>query len=109
MSEKDYYLILVTGILFFLVIATRFLPFWMKKFFERSVLLRNIGILMPGVIMLLLTLHSLRCISFEYYYQCLPEVIGLGMAVLLYYWKRNLLLAFVPSTLTYLLIKNYFF
>ena len=105
-QNQSVYLIFIIALLFLLVIVTRFLPFWMESFFERSVLLRNIGALLPGTIMLLLALNLFKTVSFLTYPYGVPELVSVGIAVGLFLWKRNLLFAFLPSTLIYLVIVN---
>jgi len=106
LSNSNGSLIFVTFVLFILIIITRFLPFWMKRFFERSVLLRNVGALLPGVIMLLLTLHLMKDLDFSESPYGFPECATILIALLIYFWRRNLLMAFLPSVLLYLFWVN---
>lgn len=101
------YLLAAVCALFLLAIVTRFLPFWLQSFFHKSALLKRVGSYLPSVIMLLLVFHALEDVHFSNFPFGLSELISLGISVLLYMWKRNLLISLVPGTIIYVLMLNF--
>ena len=102
----SYKIIIITLLLFGLSVFTRFLPFWLKGFFEKSDLLKKISKLLPCAIMLLLTLHTLDGVKVSQYPYSIPEAASLIVAIGLYAWKRNLLLSLSVGTPLYVLLIN---
>ena len=96
-----------TVVMMLIIFVTRFLPFWLKHFFERSVVLREAGVLLPGCIMVLLALFSLREVNWGIYPYGSLEAGSLLLSVVIYYLYRNLLLAFLPSLVLYVMVLNY--
>lgn len=89
-----------------ITVGTRFLPFWLKGFFEKSILLKKVGDLLPSAIMFLLIFHTLEDVHITKFPFALPEVFSLAIAIILHVWKRNLLLSLFTSTLIYIVIVN---
>ena len=105
-SNSFFHTLVIILLLSCLTAVTRFLPFWLQTFFDRSVVLRQIGELLPSAIMLLLVFHMFEDVSFIESPFGVPELLSLSVAVMLYVWKRNLLLSLLPGAIIYLVIVN---
>jgi len=100
------YLLVVILLLFVSAVITRFLPFCLKTFFERSQVLRQVGYILPSIIMCLLIFHSLdEVVWLEYPYGVL-EMVTLLISAAIYVWRRNILLTLIPGMAIYLVAVN---
>lgn len=105
MSFENYELLTLTGGLCLLSLVTRLVPYTLTQWFERSVTLKKTGGLLPGAIMLLLMLHTLNGVQWGSYPYGLPEVGVLGFAVLLFLWRRSLLLSLITGLGLYMALR----
>lgn len=101
------YLLLVTVLLFGISVVTRFLPFWIQSLFKRSLLLQRVGNYLPSVIMLLLVFHTLEGVKWQTTPYGLPETCSLVIAILIYTWRRSLLLSLSLGTFLYVMLVNF--
>lgn len=104
---SNLHLLLIIALLFFSAILVRFFPFWVKSWFERPGVIKQVGAILPSIIMFLLIFHNLENVVWVEAPYGIPEVIALSCAAVLYLWRKNLLLALVVSTGLYLAIVNY--
>ena len=103
MGEQQ--IIMVIAAMALVTIALRFLPFLV---FDRGEQLPKwisyLGKVLPPAVMSMLLVYCLRNIDLAAGNHGLPELICVGVAMLLHNWKRNTLLSIGVSTLLYMLL-----
>jgi branched-subunit amino acid transport protein AzlD len=89
---------------------TRFLPFLVfseKK--DPPGLVVYLGKALPPALFAMLTVYSLRHVSLAVRPYGLPELLGLLITGLLYFWKRQILLPIAGGTIAYMLMIRLIF
>lgn len=103
MGEQQ--IIMVIAVMTLVTIVLRFLPFLV---FDRGEQLPKwisyLGKVLPPAVMSMLLVYCLRNIDLAAANHGLPELICVGVAMLLHNWKRNTLLSIGVSTLLYMLL-----
>lgn len=103
MGEQQ--IIMVIAVMTLATVALRFLPFLV---FDRGEQLPKwisyLGKVLPPAVMSMLLVYCLRNIDLAAANHGLPELICVGVAMLLHNWKRNTLLSIGVSTLLYMLL-----
>ena len=91
-------------------IVTRFLPFLLFPD-SRPVpkIVTYLGRTLPAAMMGLLLVYCLRNVDFAAAPHGLPELIAIGVTVLLHLWKRQMLISIAGGTLCYMLLIHYVF
>jgi len=89
--------------------AERALPFWV--FGSRPVpgLVRYLGRILPPAVMMTLVVYVLRGVRFTAPGRFLPELIAVGVTVLLHRRRRSTLLSIVGGTACYMLLVQLVF
>ena len=90
--------------------ATRFTPFLL--FPEHKQPPQNItylGRVLPPAMMGLLVVYCLKSVSITTSPHGLPELIAIGVIVLLHRWRNNVLLSIAGGTLVYMLLIQHVF
>lgn len=102
---SDKYIIAVIAVMAIVTILLRFLPFIV---FDRGEKLPKwisyLGKVLPPAVMSMLLVYCLRNINLIEGNHGFPELICVGVAVLLHNWKRNTLLSIGVSTLLYMIM-----
>lgn len=106
MLNNHHSLILMIALLFVSAVVTRYLPFLLKAFFERSIVLCKVGYVLPSIIMVILIFHSMENVVWFNYPYGIPELVSLLVSAVMYVWRRNMLLAIVPGMAIYLTMIN---
>ena len=103
MGEQQ--IIMVIAVMTLVTIALRFLPFLV---FDRGEQLPKwisyLGKALPPAVMSMLLVYCLRNINLAAANHGLPELICIGVTMLLHNWKRNTLLSIGVSTLLYMFL-----
>ena len=102
---NDKYIIMIIAVMAIVTIVLRFLPFVIfdhGKQLPRPI--SYLGKVLPPAIMSMLLVYCLRNIDLLQGNHGLPELICVGVAVLLHSWKRNTLLSIGVSTALYMII-----
>lgn len=89
---------------------TRFLPFILfpeNKHTPKMVL--YLGNVLPPAMMGLLVIYCLKNVSLTTMPHGLPELVAIGLIVVLHKWKNNVLLSIGGGTITYMLIMQTIF
>ena len=106
MSNK--YIIMVIAVMALVTMLLRFLPFII---FDRGKKLPGrisyLGKVLPPAVMCMLLVYCLRNLNIVEGNHGLPELICVGVAMLLHAWKRNTLLSIGVSTLMYMIIIQF--
>ena len=104
---NDTYIISVIAVMAIVTIALRFLPFIVFDHGEQlPEWITYLGKVLPPAIMSMLLVYCLRNINLVEGNHGFPEVICVGIAMLIHNWKRNTLLSIGVSTLLYMIIMQ---
>ncbi|MGN1315712.1 MAG: branched-chain amino acid transporter permease [Acutalibacteraceae bacterium] len=102
---SDTYIIGVIAVMAVVTALLRFLPFILFDHGENlPKWISYLGKVLPPAVISMLLVYCLRNISFLDGSHGLPELICVGVAVLLHSWKRNTLLSIGVSTLLYMVL-----
>lgn len=102
---NNKYIIFVIAIMSIVTILIRFLPFILFDHGKKlPKWISYLGKVLPPAIMSMLLVYCLRNINFVEGNHGLPELICVGIAILLYSWKRNTLLSIGVSTILYMIL-----
>ena len=104
---NDIYISMVIAVMAIVTIALRFLPFIVFDHGEQlPEWITYLGKVLPPAIMSMLLVYCLRNINLVEGNHGFPEVICVGIAMLIHNWKRNTLLSIGVSTLLYMIIMQ---
>lgn len=104
---NDTYISMVIAVMAIVTIALRFLPFIVFDHGEQlPEWITYLGKVLPPAIMSMLLVYCLRNINLVEGNHGFPEVICVGIAMLMHNWKRNTLLSIGVSTLLYMIIMQ---
>ena len=104
---NDTYISMVIAVMAIVTIALRFLPFIVFDHGEQlPEWITYLGKVLPPAIMSMLLVYCLRNINLVEGNHGFPEVICVGIAMLIHNWKRNNLLSIGVSTLLYMIIMQ---
>ena len=102
---NDTYISMVIAVMAIVTIALRFLPFIVFDHGEQlPEWITYLGKVLPPAIMSMLLVYCLRNINLVEGNHGFPELICIGVAMLMHNWKRNTLLSIGVSTLLYMII-----
>lgn len=91
-------------------IVTRFSPFILfPDSKEPPKAIAYLGKVLPPAMMGLLVVYCLRNISFTQSPHGIPELLAVGVIVLLHKWKNNVLLSIGAGTAVYMFLVQYIF
>lgn len=89
---------------------TRFLPFWIFSQGKKTPpVVQYLGRVLPTALFALLLVYSLRHTDLTAGRYGLPEGLALLVTVLVYFWKRQILLPIAAGTAAYMLMLHYVF
>ena len=102
---NDNYIIMVIAVMAIVTILLRFLPFMIFDHGEQLPRwISYLGKVLPPAIMSMLLVYCLRNINLVEGNHGFPELICIGVAMLMHHWKRNTLLSIGVSTLLYMIM-----
>ena len=91
-------------------IITRFLPFIVfNEKRKLPVFVQYLGKYLPAAIFGMLIIYCLKDVSFLQGYHGIPEMIGIGVTVLLHLWKKKMILSILGGTVVYMLLVHLVF
>lgn len=89
---------------------TRFLPFLLfPAGKEAPNAVKRLGNVLPGAIYALLVVYCLKNVNFLAGNHGLPEILAIGVVILLHLWKRQTLLSIAGGTVCYMLLVQLVF
>ena len=104
---SDKYIIMVIAVMSIVTILLRFLPFIIFDHGEQlPKWISYLGKVLPPAIMSMLLVYCLRNVDIVQGNHGLPELMCVGVAMLLHNWKRNTLLSIAASTLLYMIMMH---
>ena len=90
--------------------ATRFTPFLLfPESKQPPEVVSYLGRVLPPAMMGLLVVYCLKGVSITINPYGLPELIAIGVIVLLHIWRKNVLLSIAGGTIVYMLLVQYVF
>ena len=90
--------------------TTRFLPFLaFSEKRETPPFIQYIGKWLPSAVFGMLVIYCLKNVSFVSGSHGLPELIAIGLTVLLYLWKHQMLFSIAGGTICYMLLLRLVF
>ncbi|MEI8095621.1 MAG: AzlD domain-containing protein [Spirochaetales bacterium] len=101
-------MLLFVAVLAVATILTRFLPFWLPAKWTDNRFVHLAKRSLPAVILLLLTIYSLKDVAYTVKPWGLPELVSLAVVMGLHLWKKNALLSIAAGTGLYMLWANGF-
>ena len=102
--------IMTIGICALGTMLTRFLPFLIfsgKR--ETPKYIVYLGKALPAAIFGMLVVYCLKNVNFTAAPYGLVEVLGIGVTILLHFWKRKMLLSIAGGTVCYMLLVQFIF
>lgn len=97
--------IIIIAIVVIGTMLTRFLPFLIfSRDKETPQYVKYLGYVLPPAVFGLLVVYSLRNVSFMSFDGFIPELLAVGLIILLHYWKRNMLLSIAGGTIFYMVL-----
>ncbi|MED4473550.1 MULTISPECIES: branched-chain amino acid transporter permease [Bacillaceae] len=89
-------------------VITRFLPFIIFSADKPTPsYIQFLGNALPPAVFGLLVIYSLRDISFSSGSHGIPELISIGLIIIVHYWKKNMFLSIASGTICYMLIIQF--
>lgn len=102
---NNKYIVFVIAIMSIVTILIRFLPFILFDHGKKlPKWISYLGKVLPPAIMSMLLVYCVRNINFVEGNHGLPELLCVGIAILLHSWKRNTLLSIGVSTILYMIL-----
>ena len=90
--------------------ATRFVPFFVfPEHKQPPEVISYLGRVLPPAMMGLLVVYCLKGVSISINPYGLPELIAIGVIVLLHIWRKNVLLSIAGGTIVYMLLIQHVF
>ena len=108
MPETSY-LVAASVTMFAVTFALRALPFAALKPLRGSALIGFLSRHMPGGIMIILAVYTLREVSLAEAPHGLPEAIALAATIGLHLWRRNAVLSILGGTALYVALVSLVF
>lgn len=103
----DKYIIMVIAVMSIVTTLLRFLPFIIFDHGEQlPKWISYLGKVLPPAIMSMLLVYCLRNVDIVQGNHGLPELMCVGVAMLIHNWKRNTLLSIGVSTLLYMIMMH---
>ncbi|MFD1067322.1 branched-chain amino acid transporter permease [Oceanobacillus locisalsi] len=86
-------------------LLTRFLPFMIFKPDKPTpVYVKYLGYVLPPAVFGLLVVYSLKDVTITSLDGFLPELLAVGLIIVLHYWKRSMLLSIAGGTIFYMVL-----
>lgn len=102
--------IIIIAVVVLGTMLTRFLPFIIfSRDKETPQYVKYLGYVLPPAVFGLLVVYSLRNVTFMSLDGFIPELLAVGLIILLHYWKRNMLLSIAGGTIFYMVLVQVVF
>ncbi len=86
-------------------LLTRFLPFMIFKPDKPTPsYIKYLGYVLPPAVFGLLVVYSLKNVSLTSLDGFVPELLAIGLIIVLHYWKRSMLLSIAGGTVFYMFL-----
>ncbi len=86
-------------------LLTRFLPFMIFKADKPTPkYIKYLGYVLPPAVFGLLVVYSLKDVTLTSLEGFLPELLAIGLIIVLHYWRRSMLLSIAGGTVFYMFL-----
>lgn len=102
--------IAIIGVVALCTLLTRALPFWIlggKKEIPQTI--QYLGKVLPPAIMIILVIYCLKSVNILVGSRGIPELLAIGLVVILHLWKKNTLLSIGAGTVFYMILVQVVF
>ncbi len=91
-------------------LTTRFLPFIIFSSDKATPLyIKYLGYMLPPAVFGLLVVYALREVEITSVSGFLPEILAVGLIIILHYWKKSMLLSIAGGTIFYMILVQMVF
>ncbi|WP_455645480.1 branched-chain amino acid transporter permease [Methanosphaera sp.] len=91
-------------------ILTRFIPFIFFRSDDKTPdYIKYMGNVLPPTVFGLIVIYALRNTSILTGSHGIPELIGIIITAVLYYWKRDMIIPIVGGTISYMILVQFIF
>ncbi len=91
-------------------LTTRFLPFIIfSSDKETPRYIKYLGYMLPPAVFGLLVVYALREVEVTRISGFLPEMLAVGLIIILHYWKKSMLLSIAGGTIFYMILVQMVF
>ena len=102
--------IIIIGCVVLGTLTTRFLPFIIfNNDKETPAYIKYLGYMLPPAVFGLLVVYALREVELTTVSGFVPEMLAVGLIVVLHYWKKNMLLSIAGGTIFYMILVQMVF
>lgn len=102
--------LLIIGVVALGTMLTRFLPFLLFPAGKPTPkYVQYLGKVLPAAVFGLLVIYCLKNVSVFSGSHAVPELLSIGLVVLLHLWKRQMLLSIAGGTVCYMLLVQWLF
>lgn len=102
--------IIIIGCVVLGTLTTRFLPFIIfNNDKETPSYIKYLGYMMPPTVFGLLVVYALREVEMTTVSGFVPEMLAVGLIIVLHYWKKNMLLSIAGGTIFYMILVQMVF
>lgn len=102
--------IIIIGCVVLGTLTTRFLPFIIfNNDKETPAYIKYLGYMLPPAVFGLLVVYALREVELTTVSRFVPEMLAVGLIVVLHYWKKNMLLSIAGGTIFYMILVQMVF
>lgn len=102
--------IIIIGCVVLGTLTTRFLPFIIfNSDKETPQYIKYLGYMLPPAVFGLLVIYALREVEMTSVSGFLPELLAVGLIIILHYWKKSMLLSIAGGTIFYMFLVQMVF
>ncbi|MBF0753564.1 branched-chain amino acid transporter AzlD [Jeotgalicoccus nanhaiensis] len=102
--------IIIIGCVVLGTLTTRFLPFIIfNNDKETPSYIKYLGYMLPPAVFGLLVVYALREVELTTVSSFVPEMLAVGLIIVLHYWKKNMLLSIAGGTIFYMILVQMVF
>lgn len=102
--------IIIIGCVVLGTLTTRFLPFIIfNNDKETPSYIKYLGYMLPPAVFGLLVVYALREVELTTVSGFVPEMLAVGLIIVLHYWKKNMLLSIAGGTIFYMILVQMVF
>ena len=102
--------IIIIGCVVLGTLTTRFLPFIIfNNDKETPAYIKYLGYMLPPAVFGLLVVYALREVELTTVSGFVPEMLAVGLIIVLHYWKKNMLLSIAGGTIFYMILVQMVF
>lgn len=102
--------IIIIGCVVLGTLTTRFLPFIIfNNDKETPSYIKYLGYMLPPAVFGLLVVYALREVELATVSGFVPEMLAVGLIIVLHYWKKNMLLSIAGGTIFYMILVQMVF